>query len=206
MSPKAVQALPRYWGRILCFISGASVEVKGAEKLVADKVYIFAANHQSQFDIFALQGYLTHDFRWMAKKELFRIPFFGTGMRLAGYIAVDRAHGRRAMKSLESAAKRIAAGTSVIIFPEGTRTLDGTLQPFKAGGMVLAIKAGVPLVPVAISGSYGILPKGKLLVRPGHICINIGSPIETSEYKVKQKHELAQRLRDEVVRLLDDAK
>lgn len=204
VSPTAVQALPRYWGRILCWTSGVSVVVKGAENLITDKVYIFAANHQSQFDIFALQGYLQHDFRWLAKKELFRIPFFGAGMRLAGYISVDRAHGRQALKSLESAAKRIAAGTSVIIFPEGTRTLDGSLQQFKAGGMVLAIKAGVPIVPVSITGSYGVLPKGKFLARPGHICINIGSPIETSNYKVKEKHELAKRLRDEVEKLMCD--
>ncbi len=202
VSPLKVQTLPRLWGRILCRASGVSVTVIGGENLVNDKVYIFAANHQSQFDIFALQGYLRHDFRWLAKKELFEIPFFGTGMRLAGYISVDRAHGRQAMKSLEAAAKRIAAGTSVVIFPEGTRSPDGSLHSFKAGGMVLAIKAGVPIVPVAITGSYEVLPKGRLLARPGKIRINIGHPIETSDYKVKEKRDLAQRLRDKVADLL----
>ncbi|OIP51436.1 MAG: 1-acyl-sn-glycerol-3-phosphate acyltransferase [Deltaproteobacteria bacterium CG_4_10_14_3_um_filter_60_8] len=200
--PSKVQVFPRFWGRILCRASGVSVTLHGLENLDHDKHYIFAANHQSQFDIFALQGYLAHDCRFLAKQELFRIPFFGTGMRLAGYIPVDRAHGRQALKSLEAAAKRIAAGTSVILFPEGTRSPDGILQPFKAGGMVLAIKAGVPLVPVGITGSFAILPKGRWLARPGRIRIRIGQPIETRDYDLKQKKELADRLHDEVARLL----
>jgi len=202
VSPARVQVLPRGWARIIARICGVPVLVEGLENLDPGQPYIFAANHQSQFDIFALQGYLGHDFRWLAKQELFRIPLFGPGMRLAGYIPVDRTHGRQAMKSLEAAAKRIAAGTSVIIFPEGTRSRDGSLQPFKAGGMVLAIKAGVPLVPVAILGSHEVLPKGKLLARPGRIVIRIGAPIATRDYQLKQKNELAERLRDAVAALL----
>lgn len=200
--PCKVQVFPRFWGRVLCRASGVSVSLTGLENLDHDKHYIFAANHQSQFDIFALQGYLAHDFRFLAKQELFKVPFFGTGMRLAGYIPVDRAHGRQAVKSLDAAAQRIAAGTSVIIFPEGTRSPDGILQPFKAGGMVLAIKAGVPLVPVGITGSFAVLPKGRLLARPGHVSIRIGKPIETRDYDLKQKKELADRLHDEVASLL----
>jgi 1-acyl-sn-glycerol-3-phosphate acyltransferase len=200
--PSKVQVFPRFWGQVLCRASGVSVTVDGLENLDHDKHYIFAANHGSQFDIFAMQGYLAHDFRFLAKQELFKIPFFGTGMRLAGYIPVDRARGRQAVKSLEAAAQRIAAGTSVIIFPEGTRSLDGMLQSFKAGGMVLAIKAGVPLVPVGISGSFAVLPKGHLLARPGRIRIRIGKPISTKDYELKQKKELADRLHDEVASLL----
>ena len=203
VSAARVQAIPRAWGRITCRASGVPVTISGLEKLEAGRPYIFAGNHQSQFDIFALQGYLDHDFRWMAKKELFKIPFFGWGMRLAGYIPVDRTRGRQAIKSLEAAARRIADGTSVIIFPEGTRSRDGALHSFKAGGMVLAIKSGVPLVPMAISGSYHVLPKGKLLARSGRINIRLGDPIETKNYNLKQKKELAERLRGEVARLLE---
>lgn len=165
MSSTSAQGFPRLWAKIILKMSGVSVILKGGEALAADRPYIFAGNHQSQFDIFALQGCLGFDFRWLAKKELFDVPVFGTAMRRVGYIPVDRSHSRAAVKSLDLAAQRIAAGTSVIIFPEGTRSADGKLLPFKSGTMVLAIKAGVPVVPMAITGTHAILPKGKLLAR-----------------------------------------
>lgn len=201
-----LQWIPRVLcGRILCWVNGITVEVRGLEKIDLTKSYIFAANHQSQFDIFTLQAYSGFDFRWMAKKELFRIPIFGWGMRLAGYIPVDRSGGKKAVKSLDEAAKRIAGGTSVIIFPEGTRSRDGHVHPFKAGAMVLAIKSKVPLVPVAIDGTYEVLPKGKMFAKPGKVVINIGDPIETAGYSTKQKHELAELLHDAVVTLKREA-
>lgn len=196
-----VQFLPRGLGRAIALLSGVCVNMTGAERLTPGRSYIFAANHQSQFDIFALQGYLGFDFRWMAKLELFKIPIFGPAMRMAGYIPVDRAHGRKAIKSLDEAAARIAGGTSVLIFPEGTRSPDGRLLPFKAGAMVLAIKAGVPLVPVAIVGTHQILPKGKLLFKPGRVEIRVGEPIETRNYSLKQKQELAELLQEKVAEL-----
>ena len=201
-SAAEVQFLPRSLGRIVARLSGVSVNMHGAGRLEPGHPYIFAANHQSQFDIFVLQGYLGCDFRWLAKLELFKIPVFGKAMQLAGYIPVDRAHGRKAIKSLDEAARRIADGTSVIIFPEGTRSPDGRLGQFKAGAMVLAIKAGVPLVPVAIIGTHQVLPKGRLLARPGRVEIRVGTPIATSEYTVKQKQELAERLQGKVAELL----
>lgn len=203
VSPEKTQILPRYWGRIILAASGVKVKLVGMENLSIGTSYIFASNHQSQFDIFSMQGYFEFDFRWLAKKELFQIPLFGQAMRLAGYIPVDRSHGRQAMKSLIEAAERIAAGTSVIIFPEGTRSRDGKLHEFKTGGLVLAIKSGVPLVPVAIKGTYEILPKGCLFAKPGNVIIRVGKPIETSNYTVKQKQELAQVLHDEVKELLE---
>ena len=197
-----IQILPRYWARFVCWLGGVQVSMTGAERLQPDRPYIFAANHQSQVDIFALQGYLGCDFRWMAKLELFQIPIFGWAMRLAGYIPVDRSHGRKAVQSLDEAARRIADGTSVIIFPEGTRSPDGSLHQFKAGAMVLAIKAGVELVPVGIVGTHQVLPKGRLLVRPGRVEIRVGEPIPTKGYGVKQKQELADLLQSKVAALL----
>lgn len=176
--------------------------VKGGQQLSSKTPYVFAANHLSQFDIFALQGYLTMDFRWLAKKELFQIPIFGAAMRMVGYIPVDRSRGRKALVSLNEAAARVAAGTSVVIFPEGTRSKDGKLHPFKSGAMVLAIKAGVPIVPVAIKGTYEVLPKGKLLARSGHVELTIGSPIETKGLKNADKQELAVKLQQEVAGML----
>jgi len=206
MSSTSAQRFPRLWARILLKLSGVVVTIKGGGSLKHGHPYIFAGNHQSQFDIFALQGCLGHDFRWLAKKELFDVPVFGTAMRRVGYIPVDRSHSRAAVKSLDEAAQRIAAGTSVIIFPEGTRSADGKLLPFKSGAMVLAIKAAVPVVPMAIVGTHAILPKGKLLAKSGRVVIRLGEPIETSGYKVKQKHELAERLQDAVAALIAEEK
>lgn len=198
-----LQAVPHFWGKTITDLAGVTVTVRGREKLDPAKAYIFAANHLSMFDIFTLQGYLGFGFRWLPKKELFSIPLFGKAMLRSGAVPIDRAHGRQALKSLDEAAERIASGTSVVIFPEGTRSRDGKLQPFKPGVMVLAIKAGVPLVPVAIKGTYEVLPKGKFLVRSGAVEIRIGEPVDLSGYKMKQKGELAERLHNEVEKLLN---
>ena len=198
----SVQGLAAWWASSICWASGVEVTVTGTEPLDPEKPYIFAANHQSQFDILVLQGYLGVDFRWLAKKELFRVPIWGPAMRRAGYIPVDRSHGRKAIKSLDEAAQKIASGTSVIIFPEGTRSKDGKLQDFKAGAMVLAIKSGVPIVPVAILGTYEILPKGKLLMTPGKVQIRAGCPIETKNCSARDKHDLARVVQKAVAGLL----
>ncbi|MDH4322035.1 MAG: 1-acyl-sn-glycerol-3-phosphate acyltransferase [Desulfobulbaceae bacterium] len=206
MSASSAQRFPRLWAKILLAVSGVTVTIKGGGSLANGNPYIFAGNHQSQFDIFVLQGCLDHDFRWLAKQELFEVPVFGAAMRRVGYIPVDRTHSRAAVKSLDEAAQRIAAGTSVIIFPEGTRSGDGELLPFKSGAMVLAIKAGVPVVPMAIVGTHAILPKGRLLAKPGKVVIRLGEPIETSGYKASQKHELAERLQAAVAALIAEEK
>jgi 1-acyl-sn-glycerol-3-phosphate acyltransferase len=197
----SVQGLAAWWARSICWASGVKVAVDVAEQLEPGIPYIFAANHQSQFDIFVLQGFLGINFRWLAKKELFRVPIWGPAMRRAGYIPIDRSHGRQAIKSLGEAAQKIAAGTSVIIFPEGTRSKDGKLHDFKAGAMVLAIKSGVPIVPVAIRGTYEILPKGELLVTPGKVQIRLGRPIETKNYSSRDKHALARVSQEAVAEL-----
>ncbi|NLX17848.1 MAG: 1-acyl-sn-glycerol-3-phosphate acyltransferase [Desulfobulbus sp.] len=198
------QVFPRWWGRALCSLAGVRVKVEGMENIDPEQTYIFAGNHSSQFDIFSFQGYFPHDFRWIAKKELFRIPIFGQAMRRAGYIPIDRSHGRQALRSLEQAAARIAGGSSVLIFPEGTRSTDGRLQEFKTGAVLLAIKARVPVVPLGFNGSYEVLPKGRLLPRCGEIIIRIGRPVATTHYQTSDKQILALELRDAVSRQLDE--
>jgi len=193
---------PRMWGRITCSIAGVHVKVEGLENIQKNQTYIFAGNHVSQFDIFSFQGYFPHDFRWVAKKELFRIPVFGRAMQRTGFISIDRSHGRQALQSLNKAAEQIAAGTSVLIFPEGTRSRDGRLQPFKTGAVMLAIKAGVPVVPIGFNGTYSVLPKGRLLAGSGDVVIRVGKPIPTSGYKSHDKQELARQLHDHVADLL----
>jgi len=196
------QVFPRYWGRILCGLSGVRVRVEGMENIDPGQIYIFAGNHCSQYDIFSFQGYFPHDFRWIAKKELFNIPIFGRAMHQVGYIPIDRSHGRQALKSIDEAARRIASGSSVLIFPEGTRSPDGTLKEFKTGAVLLAIKAKVPIVPLGFSGSYEVLPKGRLLPRGGEIVIRIGTPILTAHYQAADKQALATELHAAVARLL----
>lgn len=203
-SKAKAQQFPRAWGRLLCRIANIRVRVEGGEELDPAKPYIFIGNHCSMADIMAFSGYITHDYRWIAKKELFKIPIFGTGMRAVDFIAIDRSHGREAVQSLNDAAQRITEGSSVILFPEGTRSPDGHLQPFKTGAVVLAIKAGVELVPVGFNGTHQALPKNRLLARGGEVVLRIGQPLPSKDFKAKDKQELAALLQQRVAGLLDE--
>jgi len=203
-SPRRAQAYPRLWARLLCKIAGVRVHIHGAENLDPDATYVFAGNHASQFDIYGFQAQFPHDFRWIAKKELFAIPIMGRAMRMVGFIPIDRSRGREALKSLALAARRISEGSSVLIFPEGTRSPDGRLAPFKSGAFVLAIKAGVEVVPLGFNNTSAILPKGKLLPRGGEMTIRIGRPIPTRGMKPGDKQELARLTQKQVAALLDE--
>jgi 1-acyl-sn-glycerol-3-phosphate acyltransferase len=156
-------------------------------------------NHQSNYDIPVLLGELPVQFRWLAKAELFKVPIFGRGMRGAGYISIDRFDRSSAFQSLDKAAATIKQGTSVMIFPEGTRSVDGKLLPFKKGGFVLAVDAGVPIVPLVISGTHDIMPKGRLLVRRQSVHVQIQPPIETSAYTRDNKDDLMARVRQSMM-------
>ena len=179
-SGKAIHSIGRLWGRILLFLSGVTVEVKGLENILAGKPQIFASNHQGAFDILALQAFIPIQFRWVAKRSLFKIPIIGWSMSLAGYVSMDRERAGSAYKSIETAAEKVRNGICVLIFPEGTRSATGELLPFKRGGFLLAIKSGAPVVPLSIRGSTGIMRKGSLLIRPGLIKIAIGRPIHAA--------------------------
>ncbi len=185
----------RLWGRILLFAAGVKVRVDGLKNIDPDQAYVFAANHQSQFDIFVLLAYLPIQFRWLAKKELFRIPFLGVGMKGAGYIPIDRSNRKEAFKSIDLAAARVREGTSVVIFPEGTRTVDGTLQSFKKGGFHLAIKSKRPIVPVSLSGTFAILPKKGFRIRPQTVLIYLGDPVPTEDIGVQDRDWLISEIR-----------
>src|SRR3990172_2369128 len=180
-SGKAIHSIGRLWSRSLLFLSGVTVEVKGLENILAGKPQIFASNHQGAFDILALQAFIPLQFRWVAKRSLFKIPIVGWSMSLAGYIGIERERASSAYKSIESAAERIKNGTSVLIFPEGTRSNTGELLPFKRGGFLLATKSGVPVVPVSIQGTADIMKKESILIRPGTVKVVIGKPIPVSD-------------------------
>ena len=187
--------IARFWGRSILVVSRIKVTVEGLSRIDPKRPYIYMPNHQSNFDIPVLLGHLTVQFRWLAKMELFRIPIFGHAMRKAGYISIDRNNRKSAIKSLERAAEKIKNGVSVLIFPEGTRSQDGTIRPFKKGGFIMAIDSGVPIVPVIINGTRAIMSKGKLRVNPGQIRLLIHEPIDTSTYTRETKDALMQRVR-----------
>jgi 1-acyl-sn-glycerol-3-phosphate acyltransferase len=184
----------RVWGRSILWASRIKVTVLGMEHIDPTAPYVYMANHQSMFDILTLLGYLPVQFRWLAKKELFKIPIFGYSMARVGYISIDRSNRRSAIESLNRAAKKIADGVSVVIFPEGTRSADGNLRAFKKGGFYLAIDSRQPIVPVVISGSHEIMPKGVLRVRRGEITLSINPPVKTSAYHRATKEALMERI------------
>ncbi|HLA51549.1 MAG TPA: lysophospholipid acyltransferase family protein [Thermodesulfobacteriota bacterium] len=178
-SGNSIHSIGALWSRILLFLSGVTVEIKGAENLFQDSPQILASNHRGAFDILALQGFIPIQFRWVAKKSLFKIPIIGWSMSLAGYVSIDREKAGSAYKSIERAAEKVKKGASVLIFPEGTRSSAGSLLPFKRGGFLLAIKSGVPIVPVSIRGTENLMKKESILIRPGAVKVVIGKPIST---------------------------
>ena len=195
--------IARMWGRSILWVSAIKVTVKGLEKLNPTQSYIYMANHQSNFDIPALLGKLPVQFRWLAKAELFRIPIFGRAMRGCEYISIDRSNRKMAFKSLVMAAQIIRNGTSVMIFPEGTRTSDGHLKDFKKGGFVLSVDAGVPIVPIIIYGTWSIMPKTRLRIDAAPVVIEICDPIETGGFTRKTKDDLIEKVRNVMIRQLE---
>jgi 1-acyl-sn-glycerol-3-phosphate acyltransferase len=192
----AVHFVARAWGRSILWVSGIRVNVSGFDREWVKRPNIYMSNHQSNFDIPVLLSALPAQFRWLAKAELFKIPIFGSSMRGAGAISIDRSNRKSAFVSLKLAAKMIRSGTSVMIFPEGTRSTDGQLLPFKKGGFVLAVDAAVPIVPIVISGTHEIMPKGRLLIRRRTVRIDVGPPVQSSDYKRKTKDDLMSRVRN----------
>ncbi|MBU2026050.1 MAG: 1-acyl-sn-glycerol-3-phosphate acyltransferase [Proteobacteria bacterium] len=188
------------WARMLLWLTSTRVNVIGRENVLLDKPQIFMANHQSDFDILIVTAHIPGQFRWIAKKELFKIPIFGRAMRSAGYIEIDRQNHEKAMKSLDEAAQKIREGKSVVTFPEGTRSKDRTIKPFKQGLFHLAIKAGVPIVPISIIGAHEIMPKRTLKFRPGKITMIIDRPVDVSGYTIETRGELIERVRGIIVR------
>ncbi len=159
---------------------------------------VYVANHQSQFDIPALALAMPVDFRMVAKRELLSIPIFGWALWLAGFIFIDRGDRDRAIRSLDRAVRTIRSGTSIVVFAEGTRSPDDRLLPFKKGGFILALQAGVPIVPVSIRGGGQVMPKGSLSVRPGTIEVVFGAPVSTSTYSLGTKDALIAAVRDRI--------
>ncbi|MCX5835999.1 MAG: lysophospholipid acyltransferase family protein [Deltaproteobacteria bacterium] len=188
------------WARILLILTNTKVRVIGAENVSSREPGVYMANHQSDFDILILLAHVPGQFRWIVKKELFQIPVFGAAMKKAGYIEIDRQHHERAMISLDAAARKIREGTSVMSFPEGTRSKDEKVKPFKQGMFHLAIKSGVPIVPISIIGANDIMPKRSLMIRPGKVTVVIDKPIDVKGYAIENRHDLIEKVRNVIIR------
>ncbi len=193
-----VHACATLWGKTGLWLAGAKIKTEGAENILQDQPAIYMANHQSNFDIQTLYAGLPIQFRWLAKKELFDVPGFGLAMKRAGYISVDRADRKKSIQSMAVAADKIRQGASVIIFPEGTRSPDGNLLPFKKGGFMLALQSGAPIVPVAISGSRDLMPKHSLRICGGTVNIRFFPPIETSTLTTADRDRILEDVFDQI--------
>jgi 1-acyl-sn-glycerol-3-phosphate acyltransferase len=201
-----VHKIGRIWAKCVLALSNIKVTVKGLSNLKPGRSYIYMPNHMSNFDIPVLQAYLPVQFRWLAKAELYKIPIFGHAMKRAGYISIDRFDRKSAIESLNQAAKIIRNGVSVIIFPEGTRSRTQNIQPFKKGGFFLAVDSGVSIVPIIIHGTEEIMPKKKMLIKPGNVTLEITKPIKSSNYTRKTKADLMERVRNIILESYEKGK
>lgn len=168
----------KIWAKLFCWLTLVRVTVRGRENINRKTSYVFVANHQGAYDIFAIYGFLGHNFKWMMKKGLERIPLVGYACRKAGHIFVDNSSQAAVRRTMQDAESRLKDGMSVVVFPEGSRTLDGKMHTFKRGAYQLAMEFSLPVVPITIDGAYEVLPRrGAKLPRPGHIILTIHEPI-----------------------------
>mgnify|MGYP000866761491 CR=1 FL=1 len=196
LSPRRVGALCGVqWARFNAGATPMAVEVVGREHLERGRSYVVVANHQSLYDILLVYGWLGIDFRWVMKKELRGVPGLGASCERMGHIFVDRSSPIAASRTLEVARARVAEGASVLFFPEGTRSPDGTLGPFKRGAFRMAIDLGLPVLPMTIIGTRAILPPGSRDLRPGRAQLVIHSPISTDGWSLDRLSELVERTR-----------
>jgi 1-acyl-sn-glycerol-3-phosphate acyltransferase len=190
--------LARLWARIALLGAFVRVRVEGAAKVPRDAVVVYMSNHESWLDIPALLVAVPGQVRFLAKKSLFSVPFLGWAMRAMGFIPVDREHRATAVRSFEEAAERIRAGRSVLLFPEETRTTDGSLLPFQRGGFLIALKAALPIAPVGLEGARRCMPKHSYLLRPGTIVVRFGELVPTAGLGVTAKNQLMERVRRDI--------
>jgi 1-acyl-sn-glycerol-3-phosphate acyltransferase len=171
------------------WLCGIRVGIRGVEKLSSARHYVYVANHASMFDIPSIIAAVPDQIRIVYKKELEKIPLFGWGLKWGSYIGIERAGSRDALRSLDRAAVMIRNGVSVLLYAEGTRTMTGKLQPFKRGAFALAVRAGVPVVPLTVNGSFSILRKHSIVVRPGAVELVLGDPIDVAQGDTKDAEQ-----------------
>jgi 1-acyl-sn-glycerol-3-phosphate acyltransferase len=194
----------RAWARMLLRVSGVRVEVEGLERIDPNGSYVFISNHLSYMDTPVALANIPVQFRFLAKRGLFQIPFLGTHLSRAGHIPVPREDPRAAVKTMQTAAEAIQQKKiSLLIFPEGGRSHDGALQKFKEGGVYIAIRGGVPVVPMVMIGTREVLPYGGGAPQAGRVTLRILKPIDTTQYSLKERGALTERLRNLIANELE---
>ncbi|MCM1517732.1 MAG: 1-acyl-sn-glycerol-3-phosphate acyltransferase [Pseudoflavonifractor sp.] len=167
----------KWWSRLFCLMTFVSVSVRGRENIDSKTSYVFVANHQGAYDIFSIYGYLNHNFRWMMKKGLEKIPFVGYSCKVSGQIMVDSSSPAAVKATMSAAERQLSGGMSLVVFPEGSRSFNGRMGRFKKGAYTLAVEFGLPVVPITIDGAFDVMPRTAKLPRPGHITLTIHRPI-----------------------------
>jgi 1-acyl-sn-glycerol-3-phosphate acyltransferase len=204
-SGDAVLRLARVWSRAILRAAGVKLTVNTHTPLDPKTPYVFMANHASASDIFSLFVAVPFPVRMISKKSLGRIPFFGWAMHAGRFIFIDRQNPIAARRSIDEAARRIARGHSVLLFPEGTRTRDGNMGPFKKGGFHLAIASGATIVPCGIRGSRAVWPRGSALIHSGQIHVEVGEPISTAGLTDDDRDALLEQVREKIVAMVTGA-
>ena len=202
---KRQAALARGWARVLLWVGGVRVKVEGLEKISRDGSYVFVSNHLSYMDTPVVLANIPVQFRFLAKRGLFQIPFLGWHLARAGHIRVPRGDARAAVKTMSLAAQVVRdCGVSLIVFPEGGRSRKGDLGAFKEGAAFIAVRAGVPLVPICLRGTREVLPYGSGHIRPGAVTMRIGDPIPTNRATDRDRARLTEELRHRIAALLEE--
>lgn len=181
---------PRWWARAVLAVSGVRVVVHGAERMHTGEPRVFVSNHVSWYDVLVLAGHLPR-YAFVAKAEIFRVPLFGPAALAVGTIPIERENRKAAFQSYEKAAVRIRAGRNVVVYPEGTRGTTYALRPFKKGPFVLAVAAGVPVVPTVLHGTIRLLPRGSFWLRPGRVDVHLLEPVDASGLTYGDRDRLA---------------
>ncbi len=172
---------PHLWSRAFCILSLVKVRIHGRENITENRSYVFIANHQGAYDIFAIYGYLGHRFKWMMKKSLEKMPFIGFACRCAGQIFVDNSSSAAVLRTMHEAESQLRDGISLVVFPEGSRTYTGKMGRFNRGAYQLSREFSMPLVPVTIDGAFEVLPRTAILPRYGTINLIIHRPVPAPE-------------------------
>lgn len=197
-----IDRIIRFWARSLVAAAGIELRTEGAERVEPAQRYILVANHYSYFDIPCIFAAIAQPIRFMAKVSLFRIPIFGWAIGRAGFIPIDRKNRRTAVKSFDLAAQRIRKGNTIVVFPEEGRSRERAMRTFQRGGFLLALKSELPILPIAIDGTYDVYRVGAKRITPAPVTIRVGTPIATVGRTVREKESLAQEARAQISAML----
>jgi 1-acyl-sn-glycerol-3-phosphate acyltransferase len=199
---RAIDGITGLWARLILKGAGIELRTEGTETIDRQKRYIIVANHSSYFDIPCIFAAIPQPIRFMAKVSLFKIPIFGWAIGRAGFIPIDRKNRRTAVKSFELAVERIRKGNTVVVFPEEGRSRERTMRDFQRGGFLLALRSGLPILPVAIVGAYDVFRAGAKRVTPGPVTVRVGTPIPTEGLTVREKDRLLRESREQISKML----